>query len=294
MSVFVLGRHHQPVMPCSEKCARLLLARQQAVVHGRTPEGERHQARHLAELTHRALLTRAGYRRPRGWLALSLRSRVGNVLRWARCSQRWGPLSRLEVEHMRCDTQGLHQPEINGAAYQRRTLLRAYVHAKCRYRCTSYGSFELQLERPISRGGSDRVSNLALSGHACHQAQMPLTDATRWRLVEDLRSLGLPVGSCAVRAIAATDRANVTASGCAPGDLVLATVPPPRKTRGVHIGRVVVRACGFFRLGAIDGITARYCRMLQRADGYAYAQREGAGVASLSHSYKERLPASHG
>jgi len=33
MAVFVLDRHKQPLMPCSEKRARLLLARKRAVVH---------------------------------------------------------------------------------------------------------------------------------------------------------------------------------------------------------------------------------------------------------------------
>src|SRR5215470_10388090 len=33
MSVFVLDQHKQPLMPCSEKRARLLLSRHRAVVH---------------------------------------------------------------------------------------------------------------------------------------------------------------------------------------------------------------------------------------------------------------------
>ncbi|GHO80973.1 hypothetical protein KSD_87440 [Ktedonobacter sp. SOSP1-85] len=37
MSVFVVDRHHQPLMPCSEKRARLLLARKRAVVHRHVP-----------------------------------------------------------------------------------------------------------------------------------------------------------------------------------------------------------------------------------------------------------------
>jgi RRXRR protein len=37
MSVFVLDQRHQPLMPCSEKHARLLLSRGRAVVHRHTP-----------------------------------------------------------------------------------------------------------------------------------------------------------------------------------------------------------------------------------------------------------------
>jgi RRXRR protein len=93
MAVFVLDPHKQPLMPCSEKRARLLLARKQAVVHRlmpfiirlkdrkreesrvqpvvlkldpgctttgmalvrekQTPDGPVHHALHLAELAHR-------------------------------------------------------------------------------------------------------------------------------------------------------------------------------------------------------------------------------------------------
>jgi hypothetical protein len=56
------------------------------------------------------------------------------------------------------------------------------------------------------------------------------------------------------------------------GDLVRAVVPAHLKTAGVHVERVVVRASGSFRVGRIDGINARYCLLLQRADGYEYGQ----------------------
>ena len=75
---------------------------------------------------------------------------------------------------------------------------------------------EVEHITPKSRGGTDRVSNLALACHACHQtkgsqtaaefgypdiqaqARKPLKDAammnaTRWRLYEQLKATGLPV-----------------------------------------------------------------------------------------------------
>lgn len=63
--------------------------------------------------------------------------------------------------------------------------------------------------------------------------------------------------------------------GFATGDLVRAEVPKlpkPLKTEGTHVGRVAVRASGSFRVGKCDGINAKYCVVLQRADGYAYGQ----------------------
>ena len=55
------------------------------------------------------------------------------------------------------------------------------------------------------------------------------------------------------------------------GDLVRAAVSAPLKTAGIHLGRVAVRASGSFRVGRVDGINARYCVLVQRADGYEYA-----------------------
>jgi hypothetical protein len=59
--------------------------------------------------------------------------------------------------------------------------------------------------------------------------------------------------------------------GFATGDLVKAVVPAPRKTAGIQVGRVAVRVSGSFRVGRVDGIHAKYCQLLQRADGYHYA-----------------------
>jgi 5-methylcytosine-specific restriction endonuclease McrA len=289
MTVLVVDKHHQPLMPCSEKRARLLLSRGRAVVHRRAPfvirlkdriraessvqevavkldpgskttglavvriaqgqEGEDHHALLLANLTHRgervrrALQQRAGYRRRRRtanlrhrparfhnrrraekWFPPSLRSRIGNVLTWMRRFVRWAPVSRIEVERVAFDTQLLQNPQISGVSYQRGELfgweMRAYVLEKFGYRCaychTEEGPFELEHIQPRSRGGSNRVSNLALSCHACNvakgnltadewghpevevQARMPLRDAaamnaSRYALVEALRSLGLSI-----------------------------------------------------------------------------------------------------
>ncbi len=62
------------------------------------------------------------------------------------------------------------------------------------------------------------------------------------------------------------------------GDLVEAYVPPPRKTAGRHRGRVAVRTSGSFRVGRVDGIGWKYCRIVQRVDGYDY-QLQGQAAA---------------
>jgi hypothetical protein len=50
---------------------------------------------------------------------------------------------------------------------------------------------------------------------------------------------------------------------------------PAGKHRGIHVGRVAVRASGSFNLrtatGLRQGIGWRHLRLVQRADGYGYA-----------------------
>ncbi|MEA1053129.1 RNA-guided endonuclease IscB [Lamprobacter modestohalophilus] len=57
-------------------------------------------------------------------------------------------------------------------------------------------------------------------------------------------------------------------------DWVRAEVPKGKKA-GIHVGRVAVRATGSFNVQmpgkTLEGISHRYCRLLQRADGYGYA-----------------------
>jgi hypothetical protein len=60
------------------------------------------------------------------------------------------------------------------------------------------------------------------------------------------------------------------------GDMVRARVPRGRH-RGTHVGRVAVRASGSFNIrtarGLVQGIAARHCQLVQRADGYGYQER---------------------
>ena len=56
------------------------------------------------------------------------------------------------------------------------------------------------------------------------------------------------------------------------GDMVRAAVPAGKK-RGVHLGRVAVRASGSFNIqtaaGVVQGVSHRHCVLLSRDDGYA-------------------------
>ncbi len=60
------------------------------------------------------------------------------------------------------------------------------------------------------------------------------------------------------------------------GDLVRAVVPTGKKA-GVHVGRAVVRAHGYFTVrtphDVVSSVHHRHVRLLQRADGYRYGRR---------------------
>ena len=131
---------------------------------------------------------------------------------------------------VRFDTQKMQNPEISETEYQQGTLygyeLREYLLEKWNRTCAYCGAKDTRLEiehiKPKSKGGSDRVSNLAIACHGCNQAKgnqeieqflsgkpsvlkrilsqakIPLADttavnATRWRLYDELKLTGLPV-----------------------------------------------------------------------------------------------------
>ena len=59
------------------------------------------------------------------------------------------------------------------------------------------------------------------------------------------------------------------------GDMVKAIVLKGKKI-GTYMGRVAVRASGSFNIqtgnGLVQGVSHRYCTVVQRGDGYGYSQ----------------------
>ena len=163
-------------------------------------------------------------RRRDGWLPPSLESRIANVATWVKRLRKFVPVSALALELVKFDTQKLANPEISGVEYQHGELfgyeVREYLLEKFGRKCAYCGAENLPLEVehivPKSRGGSDRVSNLALACQTCNQAkgnqtaaefghpevqakaQQPFKDAaavnaTRWALYRRLQGMGLPL-----------------------------------------------------------------------------------------------------
>lgn len=165
--------------------------------------------------------------KPKGWLAPSLRSRVQHVESWARRMQRWCPVSVIDLEMVRFDTQLMQNPEISGTEYQHGTLAgyeaREYLLAKFGRKCAYCDAEDVPLNIdhvvPRTRDGSNRITNLVLACIRCNQAKgdrrigefsparatvilartrTSLRDAaavnsTRFATLAALRSLGLPV-----------------------------------------------------------------------------------------------------
>lgn len=303
MSVFVLDRSGIPLMPCSEKRARLLLARGRARVHRLVPFAIRLVDRHAAscafqplqikldpgskttgvalvrindqtsvasgevqreaavlnlfELQHRgrqiseALTARRQMRRrrrsanlryraprfnnrrkPEGWLAPSLQHRIDTTSAWVARLRRLAPVTGITQELVRFDMQQMSNPDISGVEYQQGTLagfeVREYLLEKFGRTCCYCGKQDVPLNidhiHPKARGGSNRVSNLALACVPCNtkkgaspieqflaadpkrlakvlsQVKRPLKDAaaanaTRWALFNALKTTGLPVAT---------------------------------------------------------------------------------------------------
>jgi 5-methylcytosine-specific restriction endonuclease McrA len=112
-------------------------------------------------------------------MAPSLRSRVDNVLTWAKRLINFAPVSGIVVETVRFDTQLIQNPEISGVEYQQGELagyeVREYLLEKWGRTCAYCGTGNVPLEVehivPRVKGGSNRISNLTLSCKPCNQAK---------------------------------------------------------------------------------------------------------------------------
>ncbi len=162
--------------------------------------------------------------RSEGWRPPSLESRIFNVTTWLARLRRYSPVSSVSMELVKFDTQLMENPEMSGIEYQQGALqgyeVREYLLEKWERKCSycQADNMPLQVEHivPKARGGTNRVSNLALACRPCNEAKGTKTAAefgypeiqakakaslkdaaavntTRWKLFEKLKSTGLPV-----------------------------------------------------------------------------------------------------
>lgn len=118
-------------------------------------------------------------RRTEGWLAPSLRHRVETTASWVNRLTRWAPVAGIHVETAAFDAALVQNPDISGVEYQHGTLhgyeVRQYLLEKWNRRCAYCGvkGVPLNIEHvhPRARGGSDRISNLAVACIPCNQSK---------------------------------------------------------------------------------------------------------------------------
>ena len=114
--------------------------------------------------------------KPKGWFAPSIQHKVDTHLRLVQKIKAILPVSAVVVEVANFDTQKMQNPEITGIEYQQGELqgyeVREYLLDKWGRKCTYCNKKDIPLEIehiiPKSRGGSNRVSNLALACKKCN------------------------------------------------------------------------------------------------------------------------------
>jgi 5-methylcytosine-specific restriction endonuclease McrA len=167
--------------------------------------------------------------RPEGWLAPSLQHRVDTVISWVGRLCAFVPVTAIDLELVRFDTQLMQNPDISGVEYQQGSLagyeIREYLLEKWGRQCIYCDAVNVPLQiehlHPKSDGGSNRPSNLGIACEPCNQrkgsrpladfvqdpqrlariqARMrtPLRDAAavnaiRWALYQALKAHGVPV-----------------------------------------------------------------------------------------------------
>ena len=69
------------------------------------------------------------------------------------------------------------------------------------------------------------------------------------------------------------------------GDIVKALVPSGLNA-GKHLGRVIIKSSGFFEIksknSSVQGINHKYCRLIQKGDGYLYNYKESDFLSTIA------------
>ena len=207
MAVFVLDNQGKALMPCTEKRARLLLARGRARVHRLVPMVIRLTDRQIASCDLQPLRLKLDPGSKITGLALVRDTQVIDA-------------QTDEVQTVASVLNLNQQGTLFG--YELREYLLEKWNRQCAYCDAKDVPLQVEHIRPKAQGGSNRASNLTLACRRCNQkkaarsieeflakdpkrlakllinAKKPLRDAaavnaTRWALVNALKATGLPV-----------------------------------------------------------------------------------------------------
>ena len=234
MAVFVIDRRQAPLMPCSEKRARLLLARGRARVHRLIPFTIRLIDRAVAQSELQPLELKIDPGSKTSGLALVRNRDTVNATRWKL-------LNALKATGLpvRTGSGGLTKCNRSRLAIPKTHALDAV--------CVGQVDHVEQWQTP--------TLVIKATGRGSYQR-------TR------LNRFGFPRGYL-------TRQKRI--HGFQTGDRVKAIVTKGKKV-GTYMGRVAVRASGSFNIqsaegGLVQGISHRYCTLIQRSDGYGYSLR---------------------
>lgn len=206
-----------------------LLHRGRQISEALTARSQMRRRRRGANLRHRAPRFDNRGNKGQGWLAPSLAHRVQTTMSWVNKLSRYAPVGAISTELVSFDMQLMQNPEISGVEYQQGELqgyeVREYLLEKFSRTCAYCDAKDVPLQvehiTQKAKGGSNRISNLALACQCCNQkkgaldvrdfvkdkarlvrvlakAKSPLKDAaavnsTRWALVNALKTTGLDV-----------------------------------------------------------------------------------------------------
>ena len=114
---------------------------------------------------------------------------------WTKRLCRLAPVSAISMELVRFDLQKVEHPEIQGVEYQQGEIVgyevKEYLLLKFGHQCAYCDGLskdvvlEVEHMTPRSRGGTNRVSNLAIACHTCNQTRGSARPRSGWTLCAD-------------------------------------------------------------------------------------------------------------
>ena len=116
-------------------------------------------------------------KRRKGWLPPSLMHRIQTTETWVNRLIRFCPIKEIWIESVKFDTALMQNPNISGVEYQHGELygyqVKEYLLEKWSRQCAYCGKKDVVLEvehiEPLSKGGSNRISNLCIACVSCNK-----------------------------------------------------------------------------------------------------------------------------
>ena len=247
--------------------------------------------------------------RPESWLAPSVKSRADNVINFIKKYKKLLNIAQIEIEKVSFDTaQMSSEIELYGVDYQQGPLyqnkLRDFIFSRSNGKCSYCGKQAQEIDHivPRSKGGTDSVNNLTATCRSCNEKKSNLTLKAFGKLMNKdyshLEPKKLPKDAAIVQsarnymvkeitklvpdttthdAWRTKYKGSKSVKGFQTGDIVKAVVPSGLK-RGEYFGRVIIKSSGYFKINTedalIESIGYKYCRIVQRNDGYSYNYKE--------------------